>query len=272
MTVIINLKRGYIMSEENLPKNMPSIPAGALSAMLADPSAMNVLYNQAKKLMWTMVEYKDMQMLYSCALKEIETKFEILSTEFNTKHKRNPISSISTRLKSRDSIAKKLAKSGLFPTVETIENNINDMAGIRVICSYIDDIYAIADALLRQDDIKLIARKDYIENPKPNGYRSLHLIITVPVFLSETKKEVKVEVQIRTIAMDFWASLEHQLKYKKDVEGEEELVAELKRCADVISDTDRRMLTIREKIESAEDAPTEDEQLFERLRKIDMPI
>ncbi len=260
------------MNDGKIPDNLPQITTGALGAMLGAPEAVSLAYDQAKKLMWTMVEFKDMQMLYTCALKEIETKFNILSIEFNTKHKRNPISSITTRLKSRDSIAKKLAKIGLFPTVNAIENNINDVAGIRVICSYIDDIYAIADALLRQDDIKLIARKDYIENPKPNGYRSLHLIVTVPVFLSETKKEVKVEVQIRTIAMDFWASLEHQLKYKKQLEEEAALASELKKCADIISDTDKRMLAIREMIEAAEDAPTEDEQLIERLRRIDAPL
>ncbi len=260
------------MSEEGFPKNMMPIPTDAISAMLRDPECVSNLYDQAKKLMWTVVEYKDMQMLYTCALKEIETKFNILSIEFNTKHKGNPISSVSTRLKSRDSILNKMIRRGLSPSAKSIEENINDIAGIRVICYYIDDIYAIADALLRQDDIKLIAKKDYIENPKPNGYRSLHLIITVPVFLSESKKEVKVEVQIRTIAMDFWASLEHQLKYKKDVAGEGELVAELKRCADVICETDKRMLTIREKIEAAEDAPTEDEILFERLRKLDSPM
>ena len=153
-----------------------------------------------------------------------------------------------------------------------IEKNINDVAGIRVVCSYIDDIYYIADALLRQDDIKLISKKDYIESPKPNGYRSLHLIVTVPVFLADEKKEVKVEVQIRTIAMDFWASLEHQLRYKKDVPGEVDLYRQLHECADVIADTDRRMLQIREKIEAAEDVPTEEELLFDRLRRLDMPL
>ncbi len=260
------------MSESKNLNRLPDISQSAIGSLLVNPETVNAIYEQAKKLMWTMVEYKDMQMLYTCALKEIETKFNILSIEFNTKHKRNPISSISTRLKSRDSIAKKLARMGSVPSVDAIENQINDVAGIRVICYYIDDIYAIADALLRQDDIKLIARKDYIKNPKPNGYRSLHLIVSVPVFLSETKKDVKVEVQIRTIAMDFWASLEHQLKYKKELDGEAELVAELKRCADVISNTDERMLMIRERIEAAEDAPTEDEMLFERLRRLDAPI
>ena len=253
------------MKDSNFSQNM-------VNALLANDDAVNMLYERAKRMMWSMVEYKDMQMLYTCALKEIETKFEILQTEFKIKHKRNPISNISTRLKRTESIAEKMIKNGFPVSIESIEKNINDIAGIRVICSYIDDIYFIADALLRQDDIRLIARKDYIKTPKPNGYRSLHLIVTVPVFLADERKEVKVEVQIRTIAMDFWASLEHQLKYKKDVQGEEELHIQLRECADVIAETDEKMLKIREKIELAEDVPTEDELLFDRLRRLDMPL
>ena len=246
--------------------------AGESNGLMLNPNAVNSFYDQAKRVMRTMVEYKDMQMLYTCALKEIETKFEILSTEFSIKHKRNPINSISSRLKRTDSIAKKLVKYNFPVSVESIEKNINDVAGIRVVCSYIDDIYFIADALLKQDDIKLILKKDYIENPKPNGYRSLHLIVTVPVFLADEKKEVKVEVQIRTIAMDFWASLEHQLRYKKAVPEEAEIYRQLRECADVIASTDKKMLKIREKIEFAEDVPTEDELLFDRLRRLDMPL
>ena len=137
-----------------------------------------------------------MRFRYQSALREVQTKLEILSTEFNLKHKRNPISSIHTRLKRTESIMEKLMKNDLPLTIDSIEKNIHDVAGIRVICSYIDDIYSIAEALLKQDDVTLIARKDYIENPKPNGYRSLHLIISVPVFLADTKKEVKVEVKL----------------------------------------------------------------------------
>lgn len=250
----------------------PNFSQNMVNALLSDGGAVNMLYDRAKRMMWSMVEYKDMQMLYTCALKEIETKFEILQTEFRIKHKRNPISNISTRLKRTESIAEKMIKNGFPISIESIEKNINDIAGIRVVCSYIDDIYFIADALLRQDDISLIARKDYIENPKPNGYRSLHLIVTVPVFLADERKEVKVEVQIRTIAMDFWASLDHQLKYKKEVQGEEEIYRQLRECADVIAETDEKMLKIREKIELAEDVPTEEELLFERLRRLDMPL
>ena len=158
------------------------------------------------------------------------------------------------------------------PTVESIEQNLNDMAGIRVVCSYIDDIYKLAESFLAQDDITLLERKDYIENPKPNGYRSLHLIVSVPVFFSEEKRDMKVEVQIRTIAMDFWASLEHQMKYKKAIPDQDKIIAELKRCADVISNTDQDMLTLRKHIEAVQDEPTEEEILFEKLRQINKPI
>jgi putative GTP pyrophosphokinase len=240
--------------------------------MQTNSGMMDMMMNQARKMMWSVVEYKDLQMVYTCAMKEIETKLDILSTEFNLKYKRNPISSVTSRLKRTESIAEKLSKNGFAFTIENIEKNVRDVAGIRVICSYIDDIYAIADALLKQDDVRLVEKKDYIANPKPNGYRSLHLIISTPVYLADSKKEVMVEVQIRTIAMDFWASLEHQIKYKKDIPDHESVCSELKACADVIAATDAHMLKLREKIESAEDTPTEDDMLFERLRKLDMPI
>ncbi len=253
---------------------IPTDPESAerMTNMLIGTGAMNMLIDQTKRMMWSMVEYKDLQMIYTCAMKEIETKLDILSTEFNLKYKRNPISSVSSRLKRTESIAEKLAKNGLPFTIENVEKHVRDVAGIRVICSYIDDIYAIADALLKQDDVRLIVRKDYIESPKPNGYRSLHLIISTPVYLADSKKEVMVEVQIRTIAMDFWASLEHQMKYKRNIPDQESLNTELKACADVIAATDAHMLKLRERIESAEDVPTEDDMLFERLRKLDMPI
>ena len=151
-----------------------------------------------------------------------------------------------------------------------MEERLNDVAGIRVICSFIDDIYAIADMLLQQDDITLITRKDYIVAPKPNGYRSLHLIVKVPVFFANFRKDMKVEVQIRTIAMDFWASLEHQLKYKQNIPNQQEIVAQLKECADVISQTDQKMIAIRQQIEAASDAPTEDDILLEKLSRFDI--
>lgn len=230
------------------------------------------IYRHTKKVMWTLVQYKDMQMKYSCAIKEIKTKFDVLSTEFNVKHKRNPISSISSRLKSTESIVNKLMRKDLPFSIEGMENNLFDIAGVRVVCSYIDDIYAIADALLAQDDIELVERKDYIKQPKPNGYRSLHLIVRVPVFFAGSKENVPVEVQIRTIAMDFWASLEHQIKYKKDIPDQEDVVAKLRECADVITQTDEKMLALRKRIEDAEDVPTEEEMLFERISKLDTPL
>ena len=252
--------------------NFPALPPEQLAHLLTNEAVMNALYDRAKTMMWSMVQYKELQMLYSCALKEIQTKFEILDTEFKLEYNRDPISSISTRLKRTESVMDKLERKGLPFTLESIEKNIHDMAGIRVICSYIDDIYLIADALLRQDDITLIAKKDYIEHPKDNGYRSLHLIVEVPVFLTNHKKSMKVEVQIRTIAMDFWASLEHQMKYKQEIPDEEAIMAELRDCAAVIRETDERMLSIRRRIEAAADVPTEEEMLFDKLARFDIPI
>ena len=167
--------------------------------------------SQSRRFMDMLVGYRELMMMYTCAMKEVRTKFEVLDTEFRVRYQRNPISSISTRLKHTNSIMTKLDRYGYRFSLENIEKYIQDAAGIRVICSYIDDIYGIADALLEQDDITLITRKDYIVQPKPNGYRSLHLIVEVPVFFAKFKKSMKVEVQIRTVAMDFWASLEHQL-------------------------------------------------------------
>ena len=247
---------------------MPSEHIGRLF----DESSMNYLLSRTKQAMWSMVKYKELQMCYTCALKEVETKFEVLSTEFNLKHKRNPIASIHTRLKRLESIIDKMHRYRVPITLESMEANINDVAGVRIVCSYIDDIYSIADAFLKQDDITLISVKDYIKNPKDNGYRSLHLIVSIPVFFADSKKNVKVEVQIRTIAMDFWASLEHQIKYKSNMPDEEEISLQLKQCAETISSTDAQMLELRKKIEAAEDIPSEEEELFERLRKFDVPI
>lgn len=230
------------------------------------------LYEETKKVMWTMVEYKDLQMMYSCALKEIQTKFEILNIEFNVKYKRNPISNITTRLKRNESVINKLIRYNFDISIDSIEKNIYDMAGIRIVCSYIDDIYMLADALLKQDDITLIETKDYIKNPKPNGYRSLHLIVEVPIFLVDKKKNVKVEVQIRTIAMDFWASLEHQMKYKKDIKNSENVIKELTSCAKVINETDELMLKIRNEIDQGTPIQDEEEQLIERLKKLDVSV
>ncbi len=233
-------------------------------------NVMNDLKRQTIQMMGMVVEYKDLMMMYTCAIKEIQTKFDVLNTEFEARYSRNPISSVHTRLKSTAGIMQKLAKLNLPFNLESVQNNIHDVAGVRVICSYIDDIYEIADALVQQDDIKLIARKDYIANPKPNGYRSLHLIVEIPVFFAKHKVNMTVEVQIRTIAMDFWASLEHQLKYKKDIPNQKEIIKQLKICADISNQTDEKMLAIRKEIESAQDAPTEEDILLERLSRLDI--
>ena len=179
--------------------------------------------------------------LYSSATREITTKLENLNDEFKHVKDRNPIHMIEARVKTPKSIIRKLSQRGLELSIESARENLTDIAGVRVICSYIDDVYLIAELLTSQNDIEVIRRSDYISEPKPNGYRSLHLIITVPVFLSESTELVKVEVQIRTIAMDLWASLEHELSYKLTSGKAESVTKELKDCADIISNIDVRM-------------------------------
>ena len=179
--------------------------------------------------------------LYYSATREITTKLENLNDEFKHTKDRNPIHQINARVKTPRSIINKLMRYGFDLNVDCARENLNDIAGVRVICSYIDDIYLIANLLTAQDDIELISTKDYIRNPKSNGYRSLHMIVTVPVFLSDSTERVKVEIQIRTIAMDFWASLEHELAYKLTQGKTMAISTELKDCADVIAATDIRM-------------------------------
>ncbi len=188
---------------------------------------------------------------YRCALMEVETKFRVLNEQFSLQYDRNPIESIKTRVKSMDSILEKIKRKNIPFSLESIEANLYDIAGVRVVCSFPEDIYLLADCLLSQDDITLIERKDYIKNPKPSGYRSLHLIIEVPIFLENEKRPMKVEVQFRTIAMDFWASLEHKLRYKKNIpESEaEELAKELTECAKASAELDTKMEEIRDRIE-----------------------
>ena len=198
--------------------------------------------------------YRQLLMEYHCAILGLETKFRVLDTEFSLQHNRNPIESIKTRLKSPHSIVEKIQRKGWEFSPESIEKNMSDIAGVRVICSFPEDIYTLARQLSQQDDILVVEVKDYIRNPKPNGYRSLHLILEIPIFLSEKKKHVRAEVQIRTIAMDFWASLEHKLKYKQDIENAERIAAELKNCADTICHVDYRMQEIRRMIENRDGA------------------
>lgn len=182
---------------------------------------------------------------YRCAMMEIETKFNVLNEEFSLRFDRNPINSIRTRLKSFPSIREKLERRGLPVSVDSIYENLYDVAGVRVICPFPDDVYKLAEALLKQDDITLVEKKDYIKNPKPSGYRSLHLIVSVPIFLEREKQYMKVEIQLRTIAMDVWASLEHQLHYKKDMPFTEEMERELRLCATLSAELDDRMDALR---------------------------
>ena len=198
--------------------------------------------------------YRQLLMEYHCAILELETKFRVLDTEFSLQHNRNPIESIKTRLKSPHSIVEKIQRKGWEFSPESIEKNMSDIAGVRVICSFPEAIYTLARQLSQQSDILVVVWKDYIRNPKPNGYRSLHLILEIPIFLSEKKKHVRAEVQFRTIAMDFWASLEHKLKYKQDIENAERIAAELKNCADTICHVDYRMQEIRRMIENRDGA------------------
>ena len=217
-------------------------------------------------------EFQELMMMYSCAIREMRTKLEVLNDELSVHHQRNPIEFITARVKKPLSIVEKLHRYGVPVSVESVEKNLNDVAGVRVICSFIDDIYTVADMLLRQDDITLIKKKDYIEHPKDNGYRSLHLIIEIPVFFSNQKKNMRVEVQIRTIAMDFWASVDHQLKYKQnieDVENTDELSAELKECADIIAQTDARMQAIKNKIYPGNALPKTN---MDKLKKLTIPL
>ena len=211
------------------------------------------LVNNALKLMReASFPYRKLMAYYTCAMMDVETKLNVLNEEFSLQYDRNPISSIKTRLKSFDSIIEKLQRKELpMDDFDVIEQSLNDIAGVRVICSFPEDVYMLAEALLKQDDIRLLERKDYIASPKANGYRSLHLIVEVPIFLAQEKRLMKVEVQLRTIAMDFWASLEHQLKYKKELENTEELTRELLECAEVSAALDAKMEEIRKRIMDA---------------------
>lgn len=197
-----------------------------------------------------MTDFDLLMAYYRCAMMEIETKFKVLNEEFSLEHDRNPISSIKSRIKSFESITEKVERKGLPFEVDSVEKYINDVAGIRVICTFPEDVYLLADSLLKQDDIMLIRRKDYIAEPKENGYRSLHLIVAVPIYLAHEKRLMKVEIQLRTLAMDFWASLEHQLRYKKDFEFTKEMADELKLCAEQSAALDLRMEALRKQVNS----------------------
>lgn len=204
------------------------------------------------ELLETGKKFMKMMNKYRCAIMEVETKLKVLNAEFSLQYDRNPFESIESRLKSPESIMEKLVRRGYEFHEEdlerTIEENLYDVAGIRVVCAFQEDIYHLSDLLIKQDDIRLIRTKDYIRNPKPNGYRSLHQILEVPVFLKEGKTFVKVEVQFRTIAMDFWASLEHKIYYKFEGHAPEYISRDLRACAEIVSNLDAKMLQLNEAI------------------------
>ena len=195
-------------------------------------------------------EFVRLMTYYRCAIMEIQTKLNVLNAELSLQYDRNPFESIESRLKSPESIVEKMLLRGIPITVENMEQEMTDIAGIRVICSFQEDLYSLADLLVEQDDVLLLSRKDYIANPKPNGYRSLHLLLDIPIFLYKGKRHMRVEVQFRTIAMDFWASVDHKLKYKKTIRDPEKVVAKLKICADTLAQMDAEMEEIRRTIDA----------------------
>lgn len=198
-------------------------------------------------------EFAKRMSYYKCAMLEVETRFHVLNEEYVLEHGRSPMNSIKSRLKTLPSLREKLERKHIPFDVDTLEQQINDIAGVRVICSFPEDAYTMANAFLAMDDIEVLQRKDYISNPKPNGYRSLHLIVAIPVHLAEGKRMTKVEIQLRTIAMDFWASLEHQLRYKQDNAFTEEMAAELYECAQLSAALDIRMDNLRKSVQEMND-------------------
>lgn len=206
------------------------------------------LLNHQDDLVTHIIQFNELMNRYQAAIKEVSTKLEILKSDFQIRNHRSSIENIQSRIKKPVSILKKLQRKGIEVNLDTIRSELNDVAGIRVICPFIDDIYMVAQKLAQQDDIHVITVKDYIKNPKSSGYRSYHMIIEVPVFFMDAKELMRVEVQLRTVAMDFWASLEHQIKYKKECTHDKELVRDLKLCADTIAETDLRMLELRERM------------------------
>ena len=194
--------------------------------------------------------WEEVSLLYNSALKQINTKLEILNDEFQQVHRYNPIEHIKSRIKTPESIVKKLKRHGYESTLENMIKYVNDIAGIRIICSFTSDIYRIADMISNQQDMKVLTIKDYIMNPKASGYRSYHMILSVPVYLSDRMADVKVEVQIRTVAMDFWASLEHKIQYKFETKAPANIKAQLFECAKIVSELDERMLSLNEEIQA----------------------
>ena len=205
-------------------------------------------------------QWRSVMFLYDSALKKVNTKIEILNNEFNSRYDYNPIEHIKSRLKSADSIVKKLKKDGYEVTIETMMEHLSDIAGVRIICSFISDIYQIANMIARQDDVTVLHVKDYIKHPKPNGYKSYHMVVTVPVYLTDGPVETKVEIQIRSVAMDFWASLEHKIAYKFEGNAPERLLQELKACADMVDVLDAKMFSLNQAITAIAERHRQEEE------------
>lgn len=204
--------------------------------------------------------WEEVVLIYNSALKEVGTKLEILNDEFQHVHQYNPIEHIKSRIKTPQSIVKKLKKNHYESTIANMVEHVNDIAGIRVICSFISDIYRIAEMLIKQNDIRVISVKDYIQNPKPSGYKSYHLLITIPIFLSDRIVDTKVEIQIRTVAMDFWASLEHKIHYKFEGNVPEHIKKELIECANMVSNLDTKMLSLNKEVQKLADQAAEEKE------------
>ena len=202
-------------------------------------------------------QFRMAMMMYACAIREVKTKLEVLNDELSIKNQRNPIEMIKSRVKKPMSILEKLQRRGLPVSVESMVKNLDDVAGIRIICSFVDDIYEVAEMLVRQDDVTVIAIKDYIKNPKESGYKSYHMLVTVPIFLSDCVIDTKVEIQIRTMAMDFWASLEHKIYYKFEGNAPGYISRDLRECSDIVSMLDAKMLQLNEAIIQAKEAQEE---------------
>ena len=246
-----------------------SLPEGEI---IPSNPATQAIVETAMQTLSDMMEYQELMLFYDSAIKIVQTKMDIINAAYQAKYQRNPIHNISSRRKKTISIVRKLYQKSMDITTRNIERELHDVAGIRVICPYLDDVYEVAQAITRQEDICLIQQKDYITNPKRNGYRSLHLIVSVPVSFAEQTKQVEVEIQIRTIAMDFWASLEHQLKYKNNLEEEAQIVERLRVCAETIAKTDVDMLAIRRDIDRGKEAESETEQMIQRLSKMEFRL
>lgn len=240
--MVANKTKGKIMNETE----GAAISGGTENNLISALAAGNMA-----RMRDALDKFRRLMSYYKCAIMEVETKFRVLDEQFSSRHERNPIDTIKSRLKSPESILEKLRRKGYEMSFPSVEKNLCDIAGVRVICSFKDDVYMLADSLLKQDDVALVTAKDYIKNPKPNGYRSLHLIVETPIFLQEEKRMMKVEVQLRTIAMEFWANLEHKLRYKKNLPPElaAATAKRLLACASSSAELDEEMGKIRNVIE-----------------------